>query len=110
MPIVDLTASACVLTSCPETATRPEVGLSSVQIILIVVDLPAPFGPRKPNISPGWTSKLTSLTAVKLLNFRVRWSTCTSAEVLSFTSIIGLLNWLIVIYCLFYRFTRDQVV
>src|SRR5262245_49769729 len=29
----------------------------------IVVDLPAPFGPRKPTISPVWTSKLISSPA-----------------------------------------------
>ena len=31
--------------------------------MLIVVDLPAPFGPRKPNVSPRATSKLTPRTA-----------------------------------------------
>src|SRR6266540_6974501 len=31
--------------------------------ILIVVVLPAPFGPRKPKISPGRTSRSTPLTA-----------------------------------------------
>ena len=31
---------------------QPEVGLMSVSSILIVVLLPAPFGPRKPNTSP----------------------------------------------------------
>ena len=33
---------------------RPAVGLSSPAIMRIVVVLPAPFGPRKPWISPGW--------------------------------------------------------
>ena len=32
----------------------------------IVVVFPAPFGPRKPWISPGFTSRLTPSTAVKL--------------------------------------------
>ena len=32
-------------------------------MILTVVDLPAPFGPRKPTISPGATLKLTSWMA-----------------------------------------------
>src|SRR5512135_419833 len=31
--------------------------------MLIVVDLPAPFGPRKPKVSPGGTSKPTPRTA-----------------------------------------------
>ena len=30
----------------------------------MVVDLPAPFGPRKPVTTPGWTVKLSSSTAV----------------------------------------------
>jgi hypothetical protein len=30
----------------------------------IVVDLPAPFGPRNPVTMPGWTVKLTPSTAV----------------------------------------------
>ena len=50
----------------------PEVGLSSVQSMLIVVVLPAPLGPRKPKISLWPMSKLTSSTAVKPLNLRVR--------------------------------------
>ena len=39
-------------TSCPATSASPEVGLASVQSMLIVVVLPAPLGPRKPNTSP----------------------------------------------------------
>ena len=34
----------------------------------IVDDLPAPFGPRKPNASPGATSKSISSTATKSPN------------------------------------------
>src|SRR6188508_1305382 len=41
----------------------PPVGASSVQSILIVVVLPAPFGPSSPKISPALMSKLTPLTA-----------------------------------------------
>jgi hypothetical protein len=44
---------------------RPDVGFSSPAIMRSVVVLPAPFGPRKPWISPGRTSKLTPSTAVK---------------------------------------------
>ncbi len=44
-------------TSNPATVAEPAVGSASVQSILIVVDLPAPLGPRKPKISPGATSK-----------------------------------------------------
>ena len=35
-------------------------------MIRIVVDFPAPLGPRKPVTRPGWAVKLTSSTAVKL--------------------------------------------
>ncbi len=44
--------SDCVFTSKPATVAFPEVGSSSPQRIRMVVDLPAPFGPRKPKISP----------------------------------------------------------
>ena len=37
----------------------------SVQSIEMVVDFPAPLGPRKPNVSPWTTSKLMPLTASK---------------------------------------------
>ena len=49
--------------------------------ILMVVVLPAPFGPRKPKMSPCATSRLTSLTAWTfrpvngLENVLARWST-----------------------------------
>jgi hypothetical protein len=36
----------------------PAVGSSTPAIIRIVVDLPAPFGPRKPVTMPGWTTKV----------------------------------------------------
>ena len=39
-------------TSYPATLARPAVGRASVQRILMVVDLPAPFGPRKAKTSP----------------------------------------------------------
>src|SRR3546814_9304664 len=46
--------------------------------IRIVVDLPEPFGPRKPNISPLATSNDTRLTAIKLPNRRSRSRTVTA--------------------------------
>ena len=42
----------------------PSVTGETHPIIRIVVVLPAPFGPRKPNDSPGATSKSTWSTAV----------------------------------------------
>ena len=50
-------------TSWPSTRALPDVGISSVISILIVVVLPAPFGPSSPNSSPSPTSKLTPRTA-----------------------------------------------
>ena len=41
----------------PFTVTVPLVGRSSPTIIRIVVDLPAPFGPRKPVTRPGLTMR-----------------------------------------------------
>jgi hypothetical protein len=41
------------------------VRVDTAPIIFIVVDLPAPFGPSRPNDSPGGTSKLSPSTATK---------------------------------------------
>jgi hypothetical protein len=41
----------------------------------IVVDLPAPFGPRKPVTFPGWTEKVRPSTASVEPNFLLRPST-----------------------------------
>src|SRR5215471_14033654 len=49
--------------SRPLTLTRPAVGSSRPAIIRIVVDLPAPFGPRKPVTIPGRTAKSRPSTA-----------------------------------------------
>ena len=45
--------------------TSPEVGGVSPTITRMVVDLPAPLGPRKPVTRPGLAVKVTSSTAVK---------------------------------------------
>src|SRR5947207_14158891 len=70
-----LALSGSVARSWPFTRMRPEVGLSRPAMIRIVVVLPAPFGPRKPWISPGATSRLTPSTAVKAPYFLTRFST-----------------------------------
>src|SRR3984885_8049283 len=49
--------------STPSISICPALGSSTPRIILIVVVLPAPFGPSKPTISPGATWKLTPSTA-----------------------------------------------
>src|SRR5512145_516172 len=60
-----LILSAPVFRSKPATVPAPEVGARMPHSIRMVVDLPAPFGPRKPKISPLRTSKLTRFTATK---------------------------------------------
>jgi hypothetical protein len=47
----------------PRTAVRPDVGRTRPRIERIVVDLPAPFGPRKPVTVPGATVNDRSATA-----------------------------------------------
>src|SRR5688572_17620876 len=50
-------------TSCPPIVTRPAVGGMKPVIMRIVVDLPAPFGPRNPSTSPRSTLNETPSTA-----------------------------------------------
>src|SRR5258708_11648768 len=52
--------------SMPAIETVPPDGFRIPAIILNVVVLPAPFGPRKPNSSPRGTERSMLLTAVKL--------------------------------------------
>src|SRR5664280_122112 len=66
------TAFGCAATSKPATLTSPAVGRARVQSMLMVVDLPAPFGPRNANTSPSQTSKLIPSTAVNWPNRLVR--------------------------------------
>src|SRR5690349_6006684 len=62
------TSVAWVVGSSPSSWRTPLVGCRSVVSILMVVVFPAPFGPRNAKISPGCTSKETSLTAVTFPN------------------------------------------
>src|SRR5258706_254668 len=50
-------------TSSPHTETLPALGGMKPVIMRMVVDLPAPLGPRNPNTSPLPTSKETPSTA-----------------------------------------------
>ena len=50
---------------------RPELGASRPVSILMVVDFPAPFGPRKPKNCPGATRRSTPSTATSSPNRRV---------------------------------------
>jgi hypothetical protein len=61
----DLAPAGSEERSCPSMLTDPEVGFKSPAMTRMVVVLPAPFGPRKPWISPGSTSRDTPATAVK---------------------------------------------
>src|SRR6266850_3563844 len=58
-------SSGACARSWPLIVIRPLVGLSRPAMMRMVVVLPAPFGPRKPWISPGSTERLTPSTAVK---------------------------------------------
>src|SRR5512138_2300905 len=60
-----LISSASRLRSNPATVPLPPLGGRMPQSIRMVVDFPAPFGPRKPKISPLLTSRLTRFTATK---------------------------------------------
>src|SRR6266852_9903565 len=59
-----LTSSGCSRTSKPATVAVPEVGGRKQVSLLMVVVLPAPFGPRKPTIWPFSTSNEMWSTAV----------------------------------------------
>ena len=65
-------SSGCLQASKPATITSPEVGSRSPVSILMAVVFPAPLAPRKPNISPSYTSKLSLSFATKLPNFFTR--------------------------------------
>ena len=54
--------------SIPNNSTRPSVGRKKPASIFIVVDFPAPLGPRKPNTSPAATEKLRLSTDTKKQN------------------------------------------
>src|SRR5262245_52236868 len=65
-------ASASRGTASPSTEISPEVGVKSPQSIRIVVDLPEPFGPRKPYTCEAGTVRSTWSTATSALNRLVR--------------------------------------
>jgi hypothetical protein len=62
-PIRRFVAVGCATTSTPETQARPPVGITRVVSMPTVVVFPAPFGPRRPKISPLRTSMSRSSTA-----------------------------------------------
>src|ERR1700730_1945993 len=78
------TSAFCRNISKPFTRASPEVGGSNVVNILMVVLLPAPFGPSRPKTSPRSTLKLTLLTAVCAPKRRVRLRTSMIAVIVSY--------------------------
>ena len=90
----------------PLTVTRPAVGLSSPAIIRIVVDFPAPFGPRKPVTIPGCTDEaqpvdreFVAVTLAEILDFdhgiclsvtvELRWSAAAFSEAIAAVMGVG---------------------
>src|SRR6185295_11381136 len=65
----------CVRTSKPASFAEPLVGAMKQVRMRMVVDLPAPLGPRKPTISPFPTWKVSSSTARTPGYVLVRWLT-----------------------------------
>ncbi len=65
MPLSCLASAGWAATSTPAMKARPEVGTTRVVKMPAVVVLPAPFGPRRPKISPARTSRLSLSTAAK---------------------------------------------
>ena len=59
-------------TSLPNSLASPALAGSKPVSTFMVVVLPQPFDPRKPNISPRVIRKLTLSTAVKSPNLTVR--------------------------------------
>src|SRR4030095_412159 len=72
-PMFFLTMSADVRIELPEIRASPEVGCSRPVSIFTVVDLPDPFGPRKPKIAPREISRFRFRTATSWPNFLVRF-------------------------------------
>lgn len=62
---MSLICGPCSSGSLPKIVIVPEVRWEVAAIIRIVVDLPAPLGPSRPNDSPLATSKSMASTAVK---------------------------------------------
>src|SRR3954470_6851212 len=71
-PIWRFTSTGLLSRSRPRISMRPELGASNPVSILMVVDLPAPLGPRKPKNCPGATRRLTPSTATSSPKRRVR--------------------------------------
>ena len=67
------TVGFLILTFFPRTKIEPAVGVIKPDKILIKVDLPAPFSPKRAKISPFLKVKLISLLALKPLKSFTIW-------------------------------------
>src|SRR6478736_4037669 len=74
--MIFFTCIGCCTTSKPPTVTVPSVGGMYPVAIFIVVDFPAPFGPRKPTISPSPIENEMLSTAFWLPYILVRFWMC----------------------------------
>ena len=79
-PSSERISGPCESGSRPRTVRSPAVRCDTAPTIRMVVDLPAPLGPSRPNDSPGGTSKSMPSTAVKSPKRLVRpWAAMTGA-------------------------------
>src|SRR5215472_5840703 len=81
--------------SWPQTIAVPAFAGRKPVIIFIVVDLPAPFGPRKPRTSPRGTENEISSTAAKSPKNLTRCRTSSMGE----SPVIGMVVDLAVLRC-----------
>src|SRR4030042_5038787 len=79
-PMDCLICSLCVMMSKSATCPEPPEGEMRPQSIRMVVDFPAPLGPRNPKISPVATVNEIRSTAVKEPKRFSRWATLTASE------------------------------
>src|SRR3954451_5144124 len=70
MPSAAWVSGGALVTSAPEKCTLPLDGAMSPAMQLKKVDLPAPFGPISPMISPCSTSSVASDSATRLPKLR----------------------------------------
>ncbi|MPM89148.1 hypothetical protein SDC9_136256 [bioreactor metagenome] len=71
MPMRAISRESWPATGWPRNSTSPEVGVSTPEIWLNMVLLPAPLGPISARISPAFTSRLMLLLATSPPNLRV---------------------------------------
>src|SRR5580692_4284748 len=83
-PICRLISAELACRSCPRMRMLPDVGASNPVNILMVVDLPAPLGPRNPKNCPASTRRFTLSTAVKSPKRRVNAAVSIAGVVMLF--------------------------